>query len=95
MHRCAGSDLERHAAVIYIEDVAVRFQGAEHILRSLAVLHLIVHMKDSEAAVECIFADIVYAEIKEDTAVLASREGDIDIIEVIENDLEPADRRII
>ena len=72
VHRCAGSDFERYAAVIYIEDIAVGFQGAEYILRSLTILYLIVHMEDSEAAVGSILADIVYAEIQKDTAILAS-----------------------
>ena len=72
MHRCAGSDLERYAAVIDIEDVTIGLQGAEHILRSLTILYLIVHMEDSEATVGSILADVVYAEIQKDTAVLAS-----------------------
>ena len=88
-HGGAGGHLERDADPIDVEDVGIRRQHPVHVRERVAVLDLVIHVKYADAAFQPVPPDVVDAEIEQHAAVLASGEGDVDVVEGLENGFQP------
>lgn len=95
IHGRAGRHLERYAAMKNFQNIPVLRKHTFDIFGRLAVLYLVIHMEHAQFSSGGMPADIIHAKIQQYAAVLASRKGDIDIIEIIENDFQPFLRRFI
>ena len=88
-HGGAGGHLKRDADPIDVEDVGIRRQHPVHVRERVAVLDLVIHVKYADAAFQPVPPDVVDAEIEQHAAVLASGEGDVDVVEGLENGFQP------
>lgn len=88
-HRGAGQHLERHADPVDVEYVGVRGQRPVDIVDRVAVLYLVVHVEYPDAAFQMVSPYVVDAQVEQHAAVLAAREGDIDVVEELEDGFQP------
>ena len=88
-HRGAGLDLERHADPVDIENVGVRGQRPVHVVERVAVLDFVIHVEYADPAAQSVTPDVVDAEVEQHAAVLAAGEGDVDVVEKVEDRFQP------
>ena len=88
-HRGTGLHLERHADPIDVEYVGIRCKRPIHVIDRIAVLYLVIHVEDPDPAVQPVPPDIVNAEVQQHAAVLAAGEGDVNVVEALEEYLQP------
>ena len=88
-HRGTGQHLERHADPVDVEYVGVRGQRPVDIVDRVAVLYLVVHVEYPDAAFQMVPPYVVDAQVEQHAAVLAAREGDVDVVEEIEYGFQP------
>ena len=72
----------------HFKDIPVIGKHPFHVLRALAVLHLIIHVEHSQFSAGSMPANIIHAQMKKDTAILATGKRDIHVIKKVKNDLQ-------
>ena len=88
VHGSTCGYLEGDTTVEHFKDIPVVGKHPFHVLRALAVLHLVIHVEHTQFSTGCMHADIIHAQMEKDTAILATGKRDIHVIKIVKDDLQ-------
>ena len=88
-HRGTRRHLERHAHTVDFQQIGIFLENPVHIFNGMAVLHLVIHVKDHQFSVQVMFPNISKAQVQQHATVFPARKGDINVVEILENTLQP------
>ena len=88
VHGSTCGYLEGDTTVEHFKDIPVVGKHPFHVLRALAVLHLVIHVEHTQFSTGSMHADIIHAQMEKDAAILATGKRDIHVIKIVKDDLQ-------
>ena len=88
MHGRTGGYVEGYTNPIYFQNIFVVFQDTVHVINGHTVLDFIIHVVDTDFPFQPVPTDVVDTQVKQHAAILSSRKGNANIIELLEDNIQ-------